>query len=289
MKRGKIAMTLLLVCSMICSAFALTGCEKLAEKVYVTCGATILYHGEQTITVGISPWEKGIKPIRDDSDPGVVRFKKEIPENSVRFAPGVLDGKTIREIERVDDTTLRIKISGKVNLDAEGQSNADGSCNFAIRIYADALENKIDTEYIAKELHYMDKLTEYKVEGWRLSDGKYKMKIHVPKITDRTLTSITKDKITWYYSSSGELKKADARANAVDFTNYEVEYVEKKTEYAELHYVLVTAELSDLQAAMPYGYIYIGVHIDSDDGCVSEENYDLFGQLENASGDYVAD
>lgn len=289
MKKSKIAMALLLVCSMICSAFALTGCEKLADKVYVTCGATIMYHGEQTIAVGISPWQYGTKPLRDDSDPGVVKFKKEIPEGSVKFAPGVFDGKTIREIERVDDTTLYIKISGKVNLAAEGKNNEDGTCNYAIRIYADALENEIDTEYIAKELHYMDSLTEYKVEGWKLSDGKFKMKIKVPKLTDRTLTSITKDKITWYCSDAYGLKKADARARKVDFTNYEIEYVEKKTDYESLHYVLVTAETADLQAAMPYGYVYLGVHIDTDDGCTNEENYDLFGGLTLSSEEYVAD
>ena len=93
MKKSRILVVALLALCLAFSAFALTGCgEKLADEVFVFYtyeneeGNGIMYHGEETLAMHISQWSSDFKPIGyKGKDPGVVKFKAEIPADAIKF------------------------------------------------------------------------------------------------------------------------------------------------------------------------------------------------------------
>lgn len=303
MKKSKIVLAALLAVCLAFSAFALTGCgEKLADEVFVFYtyeneeGNGIMYHGEETLAMHISQWSSDFKPIGyKGKDPGVVKFKAEIPADAIKFAGGVFENKRVVAVERVDDTHINVKIAGSVSPEKD---NGESSSH-AIRIYASAFENTIENEYVERSLNYQTEAPKIEAKYWTYNNNEMKMLLSVPafgtKGANNVVTSVTKEDVRYYTTRDADISDvADVTdmsklKDATDAENYSIKLVNKKKSGKSVYNLEITFKNYHFFEER-FDMLFVSVKVNIGDGCEGDaDSYLMLVKAEKSNAEYPAD
>lgn len=297
MKRGKIAMTLLLVCSMICSAFALTGCgEKLGSEVFMIAiqngnsalsRGSVHAHGEDTYTLEVSTWSQGYKPIGyKGEDRGIAKLKKDVSAADVSFPEdSIFANKRITKVERVDDQNLSVTFAGKTDLilaKTLDDTNSADKAKHSIRLSTRALENTVEDDYIYAVLKYDTELPAIKATYARIEDTTdWEVRIEFENFDEDPFKSVTKENIKWYVSYGTDAVTSVSKATETPNVQFEMEVVDKEIDGVTVQYIKLTVDMNTLTFSnVKHWYITVG-GIDIGDGCDDgSDNLTLFGEVE---------
>ena len=303
MKKSKIVLAALLAMCLAFSAFALTGCgEKLADEVFVfyryenTEDNSIMYHGEETLAMHISPWSSDLKPMAyEGKDPGVVKFKAEIPADAIKFTEGVFDNKRIVAVERVDDTHINVKIAGSVSPEKD---NGESSSH-AIRIYASAFENTIEKEYVDVSLRYQAEAPKIEAKYWTYNNNEMKVLLSVPAFgtngANNVVTSVTKEDVKYYTTRDAEISDVEdvtdmsKLKDATDAENYSIKLVNKKKSGKSVYNLEITFNNYHFFEER-FDNLFVSVKVNIGDGCEGDaDSYLMLVKAEKSNAEYPAD
>lgn len=304
MKKSKIVLAALLAMCLAFSAFALTGCgEKLADEVFVfyryenTEVNGIMYHGEETLAMHISQWSSDLKPIAyEGKDPGVVKFKAEIPADAIKFSGGVFENKRVVAVERVDDTHINVKIAGSVSPEKD---NGESSSH-AIRIYASAFENTIEKEYVEKSLNYQAEAPKIEAKYWTYNNNEMKVLLSVPAFgtngANNVVTSVTKEDVKYYTTRDAEISDVEdvtdisKLKDATDAENYSIKSVNKKKSGKSVYNLEITFNNYHMFMEERFDMLFVSVKVNIGDGCEGDaDSYLMLVKAEKSNAEYPAD
>ncbi len=304
MKKSRILVVALLALCLAFSALTLTGCgEKLSDTVFVFYRYeneeenSIMYHGEETLAMHISQWSSDFKPIGyKGKDPGVVKFKAEIPADAVKFAGGVFENKRVVAVERVDDTHINVKIAGSVSPEKD---NGESSSH-AIRIYASAFENTIEKEYVQVSLRYQAEAPKIEAKYWTYNNNEMKILLSVPAFgtngANNVVTSVKKEDVKYYTTRDADISDVDditdvsKLKDATDAENYSIKLVNKTKSAKSVYNLEITFNNYHMFFEERFDKLFVSVNVNIGDGCEGDaDSYLMLVKAEKSNAEYPAD
>jgi hypothetical protein len=133
MKKKNLAIAVLSIATVACSAVALAGCGETESYYNLYESGTIYYEGEQTVKLSISEYSEN-----------KTTFKDSVTKDDITLS-GVLEGKTVKDVSYVSATELSVVVDGAVTANST-QANDYGT----ITVANTAMANNATANCLAK-------------------------------------------------------------------------------------------------------------------------------------------